>query len=231
MPRLSGARLLIYAGAVIVAACGGNRLTAEAPAGVSLAGNWKLDHAASDDPQKLLERMRQEALRRMARHASSTTRPVTRGGGARGGVSEEAPSQYDPTLPPPGADPLQRSPMAHVIFARLARGDYLTVRQSDAQFVLDYGGSKRSFTPGARSVVSAEGGVGDQTSGWKGREYVVRVRAQLGPDVTEHYGLSADGKHLVERLEIATEELSAVALTRVYNASGETAPQPLPTND
>ena len=231
MPRLSGARLLIYVTAAMVAGCGGNRLAAEAPAGVSLAGNWKLDHTASDDPQKLLERMRQEAFRRMARHANSVARPVTRGGGARGGATEDVPPQYDATLPPPGADPLQRSPMAHVIFARLARGDYLTVRQSDTQFVLDYGGSKRSFTPGARSVVSAEGGVGDQTSGWKGREYVVHVRAQLGPDVTEHYGLSADGKHLVEKLQIATEELAGVELTRVYDASAETAPQPLPTND
>jgi hypothetical protein len=35
----------------------------------------------------------------------------------------------------------------------------------------------------------------------------------------------------VEKLHIATEELSAVDLTRVYDPSHETAPRQLPTND
>ena len=121
--------------------------------------------------------------------------------------------------------------MAHVLLMSLARGDFLTVRQGPGQFVLDYGASQRSFIPGARSVVSAESGVADQTSGWEGREYVIDVRGQLGPDVTERYGLSADGKRLVAKLHIATEELSAVDLTRVYDPTNETAPRPLPTND
>jgi hypothetical protein len=121
--------------------------------------------------------------------------------------------------------------MAHVLLTSIARGDLLTVRQGPGEFAVDYGTWQRSFTPGARSVVSAEGGVADQTSGWKGREYVIQVRAQLGPDVTERYGLSADGKHLVAKLHIATEELSAVDLTRVYDPTNETAPQQRPTND
>jgi hypothetical protein len=231
MPSVSGARLLVYVTATIVAGCAGSRLASDPPAGLSLAGNWRLDHAASDDPQKLLAHMRAEAVHRMAQHrAQVAQRAGGRGGNARGGAPEDA-AEYDATLPPAGGDPLQRSPMAHVIMARVARGDYLTVRQSETQFVLDYGNSQRSFTPGAHSVVSAEGGVGDQTSGWQGREYVVRVRAQLGPDVTEHYALSPDGKHLIEKLQIATEELSAVQLTRVYDPSAETAPTHLPTND
>jgi hypothetical protein len=121
--------------------------------------------------------------------------------------------------------------MAHVLLTSVARGDLLTVRQGPGQFALDYGTSQRSFTPGAHSVVSAESGVADQTSGWKGREYVINVRGQLGPDVTERYGLSADGRHLVAKLHIATEELSAVDLTRVYDPTNEAAPRQLPTND
>jgi hypothetical protein len=73
--------------------------------------------------------------------------------------------------------------------------------------------------------------VGDQTSGWKGREYVIEVKPQQGPLVTEEYSLSPDGKQLVTKLHIASGELSAVSMTRVYNPTNESAPHPLPTSD
>jgi len=113
----------------------------------------------------------------------------------------------------------------------VARGDFLSVRQGPGEFVLDYGGSRRTFTPGQHSVVSAEGGVGDQTSGWKGRNYVIEVRAQNGPLVTEEYGLSPDGKELLAKLHIGSGELPAVSLTRVYRPTDESAPHQLPIND
>jgi len=121
--------------------------------------------------------------------------------------------------------------MAHIIEAAVARVDFLTIRQSPSEFVLDYGATRRTFTPGLHSVVSAEGGVGDQTSGWKGREYVIDIREQTGPEVTESYGLSEDGKHLVQKLHIGEAELPAVTLTRVYDPTNETAPHQVPTND
>jgi len=231
MPIVCGGRLMLCAAATVLAGCAADRFAPEPPAGVTLAGAWKLDHAASDDPQKLLERMRAEALKRMSRRVAAGPPPNARGGNARGAQPEEPPYEPDFT-PPPGsrADPLKRSPMAHVIIERLARGDFLSVRQGPAEFVLDYGGSQRRFTPGGHSVVSAEGGVGDQSSGWKGREYIIRVRAQLGPDVTEHFALSADGAHLVEKLHIAAEELAAVELTRVYDPIQQ-PPRQLPNND
>jgi hypothetical protein len=80
-------------------------------------------------------------------------------------------------------------------------------------------------------VVSAEGGVGDQTSGWKDHEYVIEVKAQLGPTVIETLGLSPDGKHLVDQLHISSGELSAVSLKRVYDPTTEVAPRQMPTND
>ena len=121
--------------------------------------------------------------------------------------------------------------MAHIIMNSVARGDFLTVRQGAGEFVLDYGTSRRTFTPGQHSVVSAEGGVGDQTSGWKGREYVIEVKGQQAPVVTEEYGLSSDGKELVAKLHISSGELPAVSMTRVYRPTNESAPQQLPTND
>ena len=40
-----------------------------------------------------------------------------------------------------------------------------------------------------------------------------------------------DGRHLVEKLHIGAEELSAVDLTRVYVPTDEAAPRQTPTND
>ena len=231
----AGGVLLCAAAATTLAGCAGSRLSPDSPAGVNLAGAWKLNRSASDDPQKVLDRMRAEAFKRIGRRVTAGARPDGRGGGTRTRPEdqplEEEPAPVRVAHGAARPDPLLRSPMAHVLLASVARGDLLTVRQGPGQFALDYGTSQRSFTPGAHSVVSAESGVADQTSGWKGREYVINVRVQLGPDVTERYGLSADGRHLVAKLHIATEELSAVDLTRVYDPTNETAPRQLPTND
>jgi len=185
----------------------------------------------------VLARMRAEALRRRAQRvvATGTPRGGTRGAPTRTAQPEDPALDGDPVPLPMGhgvpPDPLERSPMARALLASIGRGDFLTVRQSSAELVLDYGNSQRRFTPGAHSVVSAESGVADQSCGWQGREYVIEVRAQAGPDVNERYALSGDGRHLVERLHIAPEELSAVDLTRVYDATDQTAPRQTPTND
>jgi hypothetical protein len=234
MPSVRAATLLAAISSVaILAACAGNSQSPDAPEGVSLAGNWKLDPAASDDPQKVLAKMRAQAERILARRRSAPPPVPSRRGGA-GGSPEEQSTDEELTAQGPGGqrpDPLKRSPMAHVILAVIARGDFLTVRQSATQMVFDYGTSQRSFTPGARSVVSAEGGVGDQVSGWHGREYVIHVRAQQGPDTSDSYGLSADGHELIEKLHIGAAELPAEDLTRVYRPTSEIAPRMLPNND
>jgi hypothetical protein len=236
MPMVRAVGFMVCAAAAAaVGGCAGARVHAEPPAGVSLAGSWKLDHAASDDPEKILAKMRAEARRLMSRRqVVSEPRPGARGGAAGGREAAEPGADEDlvaADVRAHGGDPLLRSRMAHVIRESIARGDFLTVRQGLEEFVLDYGSSQRSFTPGQHSVVSTEGGVGDQISGWKGREYVIDLRAQIGPEVTERYGLSADGKHLIEKLHIGSAELPAVELTRVYNPTGEAAPRQLPLSD
>jgi len=235
--RMVRAGTLLVCAAASLLGCAGSRLAPDPPAGLSLAGAWKLDRAASDDPQRVLARMRAEALRRMAQRVVATGPPRggTRGAPTRTAQPEDPAVDGDPVPVPMGRgvppDPLERSPMARALLASIGRGDFLTVRQSSGELVLDYGNSQRRFTPGAHSVVSAESGVADQSCGWKGREYVIEVRAQAGPDVTERYALSGDGRHLVERLHIAPEELSAVDLTRVYDPTDQTAPRQTPTND
>ena len=66
------------------------RLAADPPAGVSLAGNWKLDPAASDDPQKVLAQMRAEAIKIINRRQNAPPPPPPRPG-QRGGTSSQGP--------------------------------------------------------------------------------------------------------------------------------------------
>jgi hypothetical protein len=230
------ATLVLLCAAALFPGCAGSRLAEEAPAGVNLAGAWKLDHHASDDPQKILDHMRDQALKIMGRPPQPVLATPSRSGRSGQTGTQNGDTAGDAMLQPPAVlgphvDPLKYSPMAHIIMNSSARGDFLTVRQGPGEFVLDYGGSRRTFTPGQHSVVSAEGGVGEQTSGWKGREYVIEVKGQQGPAVTEEYGLSSDGKHLVAKLHVSSAELPAVSLTRVYSPTDENAPHQLPTSD
>jgi hypothetical protein len=202
---------------------------ADAPAGVLLAGTWRLDHAKSDDPQVVIHTMRTEALKQMQKLGLAQERALAQVDAPppRGGPPPPVPSGeqvFSPDQSSPRADPLRRSPMMHVLAEAIERGDFLTVRQSSDELVLDYGSSVRSFTPGGRSVVSAENGVADRTSGWKGHQYVIRDKAQMGPSVVETYELSPDGQHLVETLHIGPYELPAIELKRVYDRA-EAAPR------
>jgi hypothetical protein len=215
--------------------------SAEMPTGASLAGSWKLNRATSDDPQVVIARMRAEAskiIRRASQYADVAPPPGNMRGRSSGQAADQIPPLNADVAPiGPGdqagrhMDPLARSPMMHSLAAALARGDLLTIRESSEQFVLDYGTSVRTFTPGARSVVSSEMGVADQQSGWKSSSYVIQLRDQIGPNVLETYALSADGQHLIENLKIGPGELRAIELKRVYDRTTETAPRALPTTD
>jgi len=236
MSTVRAALVLLCAAATLLPGCAGSRLAETAPPGVNLAGAWKLDHHASDDPQKILDHMRAQALRILGHPPQAVLAMPAHAGKPGHATAQNPDAAADAVLAPPATlgphfDPLQHSPMAHIIMTSVARGDFLTVRQGPGEFVLDYGGSRRTFTPGQHSVVSAEGGVGDQTSGWKGGEYVIEVKGQQGPAVTEEYGLSSDGRQLVAKLHIASAELPAVSLRRVYRPTDENAPRQLPTSD
>ncbi|HTD13371.1 MAG TPA: hypothetical protein VK676_15010 [Steroidobacteraceae bacterium] len=235
MPGKHAASVLCLLLVAPLAGCGGRLAEAPAP-GPSLAGAWKLNPTTSDDPQKVIERMRAQALQRMGHHEqtappqqAATHRGRAHGAGSAADAQDGA--QQDVVDPGHHLDPLRNSQMMHVLAAALARGDFLSVRTGAGEVVFDYGTTVRSFTPGQHSVVSAEGGVGDQVSGWSGRDYVISVKAQLGPDLAERYALSADGKHLIETLRIGPAELPVINLTRVYDPTSETAPRHLPTND
>ena len=228
---------LLAALAALLCACAGGP-SEQTPQGVMLAGNWKLNHAASDDPQKVIASMRAKAQKIIARQYGATEYGTRAPGGTAQTAAENSGLGGDePVTPSSDAramrrpDPLRYSPMMQVLNATIQRGDFLTISQSSDKVVLDYGTTARSFVPGARSVVSAAMGVADQVSGWSGRQYLIEQKAQLGPNVREELGLSSDGQQLIDKLRIGPAELPAIELTRVYNRSTEAVPRAPPTTD
>jgi hypothetical protein len=229
--------------AVALSGCLGTRLEPESQPGVHIAGIWKLNRAASDDPQKIITALRTEAEKKIRRAMNAAPPPTVYGGGGQGqgqgrrrgsggGSSEpEDMIAQGPAGLAFGGDPLRNSPTMHALRDVLNRGDYLTIRQSPEQVSFDYGNFSRSYTPGGRSVVSSETGVADQTSGWNARQYVINIRPQLGPAMVEEYGLSADGKRLIVKIQIGPFELQKVNLTRVYDVATAVVPNSGPSID
>jgi len=255
---LRAPRSTVYAalllGVATLAGCIGTHLSPETPKGVELQGVWRLNRAASDDPQKLIDKLKAEALKRI-RRAMNAPPPMDQSGqqsgrrrgsggpggsggsGASGGPVGNAgvtdqPSQDElQAQMAPGGDPLRNSPTMHELRTILQRSDYLTIRQAPDQVGFDYGTTVRSYTPGAHSVVSSENGVADQSAGWSGKQFVVNVKPQLGPQVFEQYELSPDGKQLIVTTRIGPFELSRVTLKRVYDATGAAVPNSRPSTD
>jgi hypothetical protein len=252
MPILRANGLIVCAGLTVAVALAGcvSSLAPKEPAGVRLQGVWKLNRAASDDPQKVIDKMRAEALKRIRRELGTSAQPPMNadqgqgrrsrrgqpggqaaGQGGTGSDDQQGRDEVAQMVAGPHYDPLRNSPMMHALSAILSRSDFLTVRQAPDQMVFDYGATVRNYTPGGHSVVSSETGVADQNSGWTGKEYVIDIKPQLGPRVTEEYGLSPDGRQLIVKLHIASFDVSKVNLTRVYDPTGQAVPNARPSNE
>ena len=239
-------------------ACGAPRLEPDTPGGVDLAGQWRLNRQASEDPRALIAKL-QEKVAKQLRHSRDDELygddPVGeqgsgggpgRGGygrsgqsdgargenrGSRDGAGEQGAGQNVPdggwrSLTNPHTFLRVRYDAA--LGSRLS-GESVTIEQSPDRFSITRGDSRRSYTPGAHSVVSVADGVADQTSGWKGREYVIDVNPQVGPHLVERYGLSADGQ-LIEKVSLNESGLPKLEFTRVYER-GVAPPRDLPTSN
>jgi hypothetical protein len=228
------ARALLAGAAVLtLSACGVGHFDANAPQEVDMSGNWVLDRAASDNPQPILERLRPRPSRYpagMDGTPDDSSGPTRGGEGAGGrGRGRSAPQVTEPDLR--SNDIYRRVPVIQMLRADVARADHISIRQSPGRFTLDYGVSVRSFTPGEVSVVSAEWGVADQSSGWKGRSYIIKVKPQSGVASDEVYSLSADGKRLTEDLRLGGNGYESAKLHRVYERTEQALPRAAPSND
>src|SRR5512143_2344793 len=135
---------------------------------VDLSGSWTLDHAASDDPKPIIEKLRPKpsSNRRWGMPPEEDDGDETgppdgggqQGGGSRGGGRSRrgGSQQSQPEMVyRNNNDAYTHMTVIRMLMADQARAENLTVGQSPARFSLDYGSSIRNFTPGAVSVVSA----------------------------------------------------------------------------
>ncbi|MGH8260595.1 MAG: hypothetical protein ACREUG_13030, partial [Steroidobacteraceae bacterium] len=114
----------------------------------------------------------------------------------------------------------------------LAGADWLRIQQQPGELVITNAETSRSFAPGERSVISVPSGVADQRSGWKGGEYWVEIKPQVGPAATEKLRLSPDGKQLIETIEVGSEgPIPRLDVKRVYVPSAGIPAGPLPSDN
>jgi hypothetical protein len=211
-----------------VAGCFAPRVHELPPANYSLAGVWELNPALSSDPDKVLD-----AVQPKSKSRNDTGH---RGPAAGSGPAPEVIN--DPTTDLPPIDPsnvgqygrvwgngglnerdLYRPPLDFQTNALLG-GQWLKIQQSDAEVRIVNAAHSRSYTPGEHSVVSVPSGVADQVTGWAGRTYVVYLNPQIGPRVEERYTLSADGRQLIVKIEVASEGRNkTMKVTRTYDRS------------
>ncbi len=241
-------RKVVLPGAVVLAAallagCGIARMDEAPSKPVDLSGSWLLDRAASEDPQPLLDKLRPKPVNNRGWGPSpddgtgdDTVGPPgggQQGGGGggqrrrRGGAGQSQPQMTYRN----SNDAFTHGSVIKMLQADLARAGAITIRQAPDQFTIDYGSSVRSFTPGAVSVVSASWGVADQSSGWKGRDFVIQVRPQTGVASYERYTLSEDGQRLSEELQLGGGEYPSIKLKRVYARTAKPLPRAVPNNE
>lgn len=190
---------------------------------MTLAGTWVLDPAHSTDTRTALaglERARQRRSR-SASEARGLPEPGDTEGPGRGGRGSDSDL---------GLSQGPFVPDLSLQSAALAGGEWLRITQSPTEISIASDRATASYTPGEKTVVSVSTGVADQTSGWKGKDYRVEVRPQVGPGITERFHLSDDGKQLTETIEISRDgPIPSVKVTRTYRASPQ-IPSEVPGN-
>jgi hypothetical protein len=212
---------------------------------VDLSGNWTLNRTLSDDPKPIIEKLRPKPVKRrwgdmppddMDEDGGVPGGDRQPGGGQQGGGQRQGRGRGGGSQGPQMAyrnnnDAYTHSTVLKALTADLARAENLTIRQNPDRFSLDYGSAIRNFTPGLISVVSASWGVADQSSGWKGKEFVIHVKPQEGVASQETYSLSPDGQHLLEELRLGGGEFPAVKLKRVYDRTDHPVTRGVPITD
>ena len=227
----------------LLAGCGISRMDDAPSKPVDMSGSWVLDRSASDDPKPLFDKLRPKPVNNRGWGAApddgtglppDDTGPPGGGqqGGGGGGQRRRGGGQGQPQLAyRNNNDAFTHGNVIKMLQADLARAGAITIRQAPDQFSIDYGSGVRSFTPGAGSVVSASWGVADQSSGWKGRDFVIQVKPQTGVASYERYSLSEDGQRLSEELQLGGGEYPSVKLKRVYNRTAKPLPRAVPNID
>jgi hypothetical protein len=247
MQRIRASAVPVYATCVGVAlgaalaGCTSSRLSSEAPPGVRLAGDWKLDSARSDDLGKAVRELRQQgekARRNMRERQAGAATGETEGpdrGRRRAGPGEPGGQQTEEAGSSPsgsegvgpGVGPMPHLSPVDELMSNVPQGDYLRIGVSADAVTVTSGDSSDQYTPGQVADISAEQGDAQQISGWKGAAYVIDTKPQWGPEIIQSYGLTKDGR-LMMTLRLSGGG-TKFTFTRIYDRTTRVAPLAPPT--
>ena len=198
-------RIVMLAGACVLAACASNGLNSAPPSGVDLTGHWTLDEADSDDAQRLL----QSQLKAATQNASGSGQAA----GRRGAVG---PTAMGPLMPPVTVlDEGLRWP-----------GKDVAIKQSGSAVTFSSGGSARDCqlktAKAAAHSGSATRGRGDAPPprcGWDEGTLVVQSGEpeEDHPPYEQRFSLSPDGQRLVEVILFKGGRSDGFSASRVWN--------------
>jgi hypothetical protein len=198
-------RIVMLAGACILAACASSGLAPAPPPGVDLTGHWALDEADSDDAQRLLQSQ-----------LTAATQNATGSGQAAGRRGAVGPTAMGPVMPPVMVlDEGLRWP-----------GKNLSIKQSGTAVTFSSGGSARDCQLKAAKAPAHSGsatrGRGDAPPprcGWDQGTLVVQSGEpeEDHPPFEQRFSLSPDRQQLVEVILFKGGRSDGFSASRVWN--------------
>ena len=230
----------LIAAAVLTGCAAEPHLSAQLPSGVRLAGDWKLDPAHSDDLGRAVEDLRAQQAK--ARHQAAPPPQQQglggygghgRGGGGQQGGQQGGEGQDEGSSGQEGGElgvgvggPIRTSAVDELM-STVPQGDYLRIKVSPSAFTVTSGDSSDEYTPGVESDISAVQGDAQQFTGWKGTDYVIDTKPQLGAEIIQTFSQTKDGTLSM------TVRLSGSGIhftfTRVYDRTTGVTPLAPPT--
>jgi hypothetical protein len=224
-------RILMAMALVCVASCATEKLAQAPPAGVDLTGHWKLNDADSDDPQRLLLAQNAAASQSSAPGGSGGGSGGGRGGrsggrggagamgmgGGPGGPAMPSASAMAEGLRWPGKQ-LEIRQVAGVV-AFTSDGGSVVCQPMDGGHHGHRGDADRDGDSSRRDAPSRSREAPPPHCGWMEKILIVENRESEDehPPFEEHFGLSDDGRRLVEIVDFKGGRSSGFTMSRVWD--------------
>jgi hypothetical protein len=198
-PARAGRWSLWLASALLGALSGCSHLGENPAHGASIAGNWVLDPAGSDDFDALLNQAIEAQDRKMRKHL-------------------RAPSYSDHDVPPLGMLPPEETDVIEQRLSEQLRPAHtLKVDWLDGALEISGDGEPpRSFFPGTSASRIDVTGAGKITAGWDGDRFVVQTKYAGSELRVQGYAVDAASGRLVVTLSVKSDALNKFLVTSRY---------------
>jgi hypothetical protein len=222
-------RILMAMALVCVASCATEKLAQAPPAGVDLTGHWKLNEADSDDPQRLMLAQNAAASQGSAPGGSGggSGGRGGRGGGRGGAGAMGMGGPGGPAMPSasvmadglrwPGKQ-LEVKQVAGVV-AFTSDGGSVVCQPMDGGSHHGHHGDSADGDPARRDAPSRSRDAPPPRCGWMEKILIVENRESEDehPPFEQHFGLSDDGRRLVEIVDFKGGRSSGFTMSRVWD--------------